>query len=396
MKKRKALIFIEDGSFTYDNRVIREASALVDAGWDITVISPRYTGDPIFKCIHDGLRAYYYPKPTFATISGHLIEFIFSLFFGVIFTFWVFIRHGFDVFHACNPMDILWIVALPYKLLGKKFIFDHHDLVPELIMSRTKSGLDSIFVQVFILFEKCSFKLADAVIATNKSYKEIAVSRGGKRLEDVFVVRNGPNLEKFRLVSPAKGIKNKGDILIGYLGNMNPQDGADLLLDAVDEIINKRKISNIKFVFIGGGHSQPILQERSRQNGHGAKVKFTGRIPDNEMLAVLSACDICVQPDPNNPLNDKSTMNKVLEYMALKKPVVAFDLKETRYSCGDAALYVRPNDVHELSEKLVELAGNPALRRKMGRRGKARVENRLSWEYSKPYLESAYIHVFDR
>ncbi len=257
MKKRKALIFIEDGSFTYDNRVIREASALVDDGWDITVISPRYAGDPIFRRIHDRLRAYYYPKPTFEPISGHLIEFIFSLFFGVLFTFWVFIRHGFAVFHASNPMDILWIVALPYKLIGKKFIFDHHDLVPELIMSRIKSRLDSIFVQVFILFEKCSFKLADAVIATNESYKEIAVSRGGKRPEDVFVVRNGPDLEKFRLVSPVKSIKNKGDILIGYLGNMNPQDGADLLLDAADEIINKRKISNIKFVFIG-------FSERSR------------------------------------------------------------------------------------------------------------------------------------
>jgi len=388
--KKKVLLFIEDGSFTFDNRVLREAKALREAGWTVTVISPKFKGDPLYKRIDKSLRAYYYPKPDAETLLGHFKEVFVTLTLGSLLTFWVWLRHGFSVFHACNPMDILWMIAWPYKLIGKKFIFDQHDLVPELILSRSNLDPKGWALKFFLWFEKCSYRLANTVIATNESYKEMAVVRGKKRAEDVFVVRNGPDLGKFRPVPPKKGLKSEHEILVGYLGNMNPQDGADYLLQAARVIVRDRSLPHIKFVFIGGGSSQPRLHAESKNWELEANVTFTGRVPDEEMLAILSACDICVQPDPMNPLNNLSTMNKVMEYMALEKPVIAFDLKETRVSGGDAALYVKPNEIGALAEQIVFLAERAKLRGDMGRAGRQRIENTLAWEYSIPELLSAY------
>ncbi len=388
--KKKVLLFIEDGSFTFDNRVLRETKALREAGWSVTVISPKFKGDPLYRRIDEDLRAYAYPKPDAETLMGHFKEVFVTLTLGSLLTFWVYLRHGFSVFHACNPMDILWLIAWPYKLIGKKFIFDQHDLVPELILSRSNVDPQGWFIKIFLWFEKRSYRLADVVIATNESYKEKAVVRGKKRTEDVFVVRNGPDLRKFRPVPPNKGIKSEHEILVGYLGNMNPQDGADYLLRAARVIVRERRLSHIKFVFIGGGSSQPRLHQESRSWGLDDSVTFTGRIPDAEMLAALSACDICVQPDPMNPLNDLSTMNKVMEYMAMEKPVIAFDLKETRVSGGDAALYVKPNDVGALVDQIIFLADRPDLRRQMGRAGRRRIEGMLAWKFSVEGLLNAY------
>ena len=389
-KRKKALLFIEDGSFSYDNRVRREAKALNDAGWDITVISPRYKKDPLYKKVNDNLRAYYYPKPDTESLPGHVIELIFSVFFGSVLTFWVFIRHGFSVFLACNPMDILWLIALPYKFIGKKFIFDQHDLVPELILSRSDINPRGLMIKIFYLFERISYRLANVVISTNESYKEVAISRGSKKPEAVFVVRNGPDLNKFQVVPPKQGLKKASEILVGYLGNMNPQDGVGYLLEAADIIVNKQSRESVKFVFVGGGSSQPKLADEAVRMGLEKNVLFTGRIPDDDMLATLCACDICVQPDPYNPLNDKSTMNKVMEYMALEKPVVTFDLKETRVSCGEAALYVTPNKSAEMAEKILFLADRPEIRSDMGKAGRERIEKKLSWSYSIPYLIAAF------
>ncbi len=393
--KKKCLIFIEDGSFTFDNRVIREAKALNEAGWDITVISPKYPDDPFFRTFHGNLRAYYYPKPNAESIIGHLLESLVSFILGSGLTFFVFIRHGFSVFQACNPTDILWAIGWPYKTIGRKFIFDQHDLVPELILSRSPGSEGGPLHRVFLWLERCSYRLADAVIATNESYKQVALERGGKRPHEVFVVRNGPDLKKFRKVPPKSGIHNGRRILVGYLGNMNPQDGVGLLLQAAKEIVRERRRTDIGFVFVGGGPSQPSLVREAKSAGLEEYVSFTGRVPDGEMLSILNACDVCVQPDPLNPLNDKSTMNKVLEYMALEKPVVAFDLKETRVSCADAALYATPNEAADLAEKIVFLADRPEIRADMGRRGKERVEKALSWGYSVPHLVRAYQYVLN-
>ena len=248
-------------------------------------------------------------------------------------------------------------------------------------------------MRALLFLEKRSYRLADTVIATNESYKETAVLRGGKSPDDVFVVRNGPDLKKFRPVPPMTGLKGTGQILVGYLGNMNPQDGVDHLLKAAETVVLRHGRRDIRFLLIGGGGAQPGLVELSRSLGLEKNVSFTGRIPDDAMLSSLNACDICVQPDPFNPLNDKSTMNKVMEYMALKKPVVAYDLKETRVSGGDAVLYARPDDVDGLARAIMALADQPEARAEMGRKGRERVERLLSWEHSVPFLLAAYRHA---
>jgi glycosyltransferase involved in cell wall biosynthesis len=388
--KKSALIFIEDGSFTYDNRVIREADALSKAGWKVIVISPKYPGDFFYKKINNDLFIYHYPKLSFKSLWSHAIEGLFTLFFGSLLTLFVYLRHGFSVFHACNPMDILWIIALPYKTIGKKFIFDQHDLCIELCLSRGSITPKSLTFKMLTFMEAMSYKLANAVIATNESYKDIAIKRGGKNPQSIFVVRNGPDLNKFRPVPPKAGIKNQNEILVGYLGNINPQDGADYLLKAAFRVIKECNRSDIKFVFIGDGMSKSELIRLSDDMQLKENVIFTGRIPDEEMLSVLSACDICVQPDPLNLLNDKSTMNKAMEYMALKKPVITFDLKETRVSCGGAALYVTPNDISELADKIIYLADNHDIRDNFSNAGRERIEKELAWEYSIPNLLKAY------
>ena len=360
-KRKKVLLFIEDGSFTFDNRVIREVNALESDNWDVTVISPKYSDDPFFKKLNERVRAYYSPKPTTKSPLGHIFEHVISLLLGSVLTLWVNIRYRITVFHGCNPMDILWIIALPYKLLGKKFIFDQHDLCPELYISRGEGDEQSLFYKILLWLERYSYKFADVVIATNESYKEMAVQRGSKDPKEVFVVRNGPDLKKFRKMPPNIGLKASDEVLVGYLGNMNPQDGVIHLVDAARDVLFEHGRKDIKFIFIGGGSSQKGLMGKANELGLQDNVTFTGRIPDNEMLAALSACDICVQPDPMNALNDKSTMNKVLEYMALEKPVISFDLKETRISCGEAALYVEPNNVKQLSDRIVYLADHKSL-----------------------------------
>ncbi len=390
---KNALIFIEDGSFTYDNRVKRQADALVENGWNVTIISPSFPGDPFYRRLHDRLRSYHYPKPQAESAPGHIVEHSVSLIMGILLTAWVALRHGFTIFHACNPLDILWLVALPYRIFGKKFIFDQHDLCPELYLSRKGTRESDLFYRALLFLERRSYQIADAVIATNESYQETALVRGRRRNEDVFVVRNGPDLDRLQKTEPRAGLKGEREILVGYLGNMNFQDGVDLLVETARYVRDELDRHDIKFVLVGGGSCQEALAEQSRAMGLQDTVTFTGRIPDDDMLATISACDLCVQPDPPNPLNDKSTMNKVMEYMALEKPVVTFDLTETRVSCGEAALYARPGDVADLADKIVYLADKPQERERMSQLGRKRVETTLSWEYSVPNLLAAYQHA---
>ncbi len=388
--KKKVLFLIEDISFTFDNRVIRETQALIDDGWDVTVICPKDPVDPFYRRASEHLRVYFYPKQDACSAIGHIFEHTITILAVTFLSWFVFIRHGFRVIHACNPMDIFWIPSLPFKLLGVRYIFDHHDLSPELYLCRGEGSNKSLFFWILSWLERMSFRHANVVISTNESYKNIAHERGGKQPDEVFVVRNGPNLDKFKQVPPNEGLKKKGEILVGYLGNMNPQDGVDYLLQAADLIITKRLIKNVKFVFVGGGSYQATLAKMSIDMGLVNYVTFTGRVPDDEMLSTLCACDICVQPDPKNPLNDKSTMNKVMEYMALEKPVVAFDLTETRVSCDNSALYAEPNSVSDLADKILELTYNPELRMRMGQDGRKRVEEKLAWPFSVPKLLAAY------
>ena len=384
---KKILILIEDGSFLFDNRVQRESATLTKAGYQVLVICPRYPGETEYD-VQEGVHVYRYDKWRF---GGHLGEYGSSLIKGFWLTWRVWKQHGFNFIHACNPPDFWFLVAVTFKaLFGVKFIFDHHDACPELYLTRFGGSDKSLGYRTMLLLENLTFKLADAVIATNESYKRIAITRGHVAKELIRVVRNGPDLNKFRLMKSDPEIKTPNRMVVGYLGNMNPQDGVEHLLLAARKIIHDLGRKDFFFIFIGRGDSFEDLVAKKKTWGLDDYVWFTGRIPDADMLRCLSSCDICVQPDPKNPLNDVSTMNKVMEYMALEKPVVAYDLVETRYSCGDCALYAEPNRAEDLANTIMKLAENENMRLEMGGKGRKRVEKLLAWKHSEQNLIDLY------
>ena len=387
---KNALVFIEDGSYTFDNRVKREVGALVENGWDITVVCPRFKGDKAFEKINNKLRVLFFPKYNGNSIAGHLVEHFMTIVIGFIYVLYVYFRYGrFNIFHSCNPTDFLWLIYLPFRCFGVNYIFDQHDLCPELYLSRPNTSTTSILYKSLLWHEKKSYKMAKSVISTNESYKTMAINRGEIDKTNVFVVRNGPLLSRFDLTKIVPSKKNHGEILVGYLGNMNLPDGVEEILYIAQEIILHRKI-NLKFILIGGGENQPNIVSLSKKLGLQDHLIFTGRIDDKTMLSKLRSCDICIQPDPFNPLNNVSTMNKIMENMALEKPFVAYDLIETRVSGGDCGLYAKINDKNDFVDKIMKLADDPELRINLGLCGRKRIENHLVWSHSIPNLLSAY------
>jgi glycosyltransferase involved in cell wall biosynthesis len=385
----RVLIFIEDGSFIFDNRVKREVKTLEAAGFTASVICPRYPGERLAETV-GSTNVYRYPKLSFGgPVAGHFLEYACSLVLGGALALWVWIRRGFDVIQLCNPPDVLFPIAVFFKLLGKRYVFDHHDLCPELFETQygRRSGL---LYGVLCWSERRSLRWADGVMSTNESYRRTAIERAGIPPERVVVVRNGPDLDRFRdWTEPRKG----STVRVGYIGNMNPQDGVDYLIRAAKHISKDLGRKDIEFVLIGKGDSFASLGDLSRELGLDEQVRFTGRISDEEVLREISAFDIGCQPDPKNPLNEVSTMNKVMEYMALAKPVVAFDLAETRVSCEDAALYASECTPEALAREILRLADDFELRRRMGLAGRRRIEEKLAWTYSEAPLLSTYRRV---
>jgi glycosyltransferase involved in cell wall biosynthesis len=300
-------------------------------------------------------------------------------------------RDGFDVIHACNPPDTFFAIALVFRLFGKRFIYDQHDLCPELYLSKVPQGHGDLLYRGLLTLERLTYRAADAVIATNESYRQMAIARGNVDPVRVFVVRNGPDRERIREELPDPSVRNGARHLLGYLGTMSTQDGVDTLLRVLARIVYQHGRRDVHLVLVGGGPLLDELRRLAEQLGLRPHVTFTGRIPDGEHFRrVLCSTDVCVSPDPPNPLNELSTMNKTLEYMAFGRPVVAFALKETVVSSGDAALYARPGDEVDLAEKILSLLDDPAKRAELGRRGQARVWNHLCWERSVPQLLAAY------
>ena len=385
--QKKILILIEDGSFLFDNRVKREAATLTRAGYQVAVICPRYPAESKFD-VYRNVSIYRYSKWTF---GGHIGEYLSSLIKGGWLSLKAWRRHGgFDFIQACNPPDLWFIIVALFKFVfGVKFIFDHHDICPELFLSRF-GDKNRIGYAAMLILERLTFKLCDGVISTNESYKQIAKKRGGIPDGLIRVVRNGPDLKKFQPRERDPDIIDENSILVGYLGNMNPQDGVDHLLLAARSIIHYHRRENIHFVLVGKGDAFDDLNCKAARFNINHRVRFMGRLPDEEMLRYISSCDICVQPDPLNPLNNLSTMNKVMEYMALEKPVVAYDLIETRYSGGDCILYAEPNEPEDLARKILELTDNPELRLFLGKKGRKRIESCLSWKHSEFQLIDLY------
>ncbi|WP_329052597.1 glycosyltransferase family 4 protein [Amycolatopsis sp. NBC_01488] len=387
----KALILVENLSVPFDRRVWQESTTLRDAGWEVHVICPQGTKrDTEAEAVVDGVHIHRYPlKAATGGPAGYLQEYGSAL--------WHTLRLArkvgpVDVVHACNPPDLLYLVAKYLKRQGARFVFDQHDLCPELYLSRFDRGQDLLYRGVCAL-ERATYRAADVVISTNESYKEVARIRGGKRPEDVFVVRSAPVVERFHEVPAEPELKKGKPHLLAYLGVMGPQDGVDYALRALAKLRDEIGRTDWHAVFVGSGDAFDDMVALSAKLGLANQVEFTGRIPDEDLVRYLSTADVCLSPDPLNPLNDVSTMNKVMEYMAMSKPIVSFELREARVSAGDAAVYAPANDELAFAKLVARLLDDPEERVRMGKLGQARVAGALSWENSAKNLLAAYEHA---
>jgi glycosyltransferase involved in cell wall biosynthesis len=386
---KRALILVENLPSPFDRRVWQEATTLRDAGHEVSIICPTGKGcEKKFEAI-DGIDIWRYDLPAEGEGAlGYLVEYSAALAWTFFLSGKVFFKKGFDVIHACNPPDLFFLIGGFYKLFGRKFLFDHHDANPELY--EAKFGRRDFFWKLMLWVEKLTFRTADVSIATNESYKRIAVERGGMAPERVFVVRSGPSLERLKVVPPQESLKKGRKHLVGYVGVMGRQEGIDLLLQSIHFIVKKMKRTDIQFGLVGGGTSLQEMRELAVTLGVDDYVTFAGRVPDAELLAMLNTADVCVNPDVANEMNDISTMNKIMEYMALGKPIVQFDLTEGRFSAQYASLYAKKNDPADFAAKIVQLIDHPEMRSAMGAYGRRRVENELEWRYEAPKLLAAY------
>lgn len=394
VSKKRVLIIVENQAVPFDRRVWREACSLRESGYDVTVLCPRRKASAIGHEIINGIRVYRHPSPAEgSTPMGYLWEYGCALFWEFLYSFWIYLRHGFDVIQGCNPPDDIFLVALPFKLLGVKYIFDHHDVNPELYVS--KYGKQGMLYRILVKLEKLTYRFSDVVVATNKSYKDLAVNRGGVAPENVFVVRNGPEREAFISVPSNPARKNGKNYLVGYVGNMSIQDGLDILLDVAQHIKNSGR-RDVFFMCVGGGTELNKLKKMVGDMDLLDTVHFTGRVSDEELVEILSTADVCVNPDRPSEMNDISTMIKIMEYMALGKPIVQFDSKEGRFSAQESSLYAgKDAGVADFAAKIMWLLDRPEERKKMGEFGRKRIEEQLAWEYSVPKLLAAYQKALD-
>jgi glycosyltransferase involved in cell wall biosynthesis len=391
-RKARILIIVQNLPVPFDRRVWLECQALTSAGYQVSVVCPKGRDEPSYEVI-DSVRLYRY-RPY--APGGSKVSFIAEYVYSFLATAWGMLRARrsgrFAVIQACNPPDIFWPLALAFRGLdGARFVFDHHDLCPELYQSRFPSG-PKLPYKGLLALERRTHRAANHVIATNDSYREIAMTRGGKRADEVTVVRTGPDLRRLRPGEPHPELRRGHRYLVAYIGVMGPQDGVDIVVRAADIVVSKLGRDDIAFTLIGSGDCFDDLVALRDQLGLAGHVEFTGRAPDEQVVRIMSTADAGLSPDPKNPLNDVSTMNKTMEYMVFGLPVVAFDLRETRVSAGDAAVYVQPNDEQQYAEAIVALLDDEPRRELMGKLARERVEQELAWDHQ----EGTYLGVYER
>ncbi|MBP2427894.1 glycosyltransferase family 4 protein [Bradyrhizobium elkanii] len=390
---RRILIIVENLSVPFDRRVWCEATSLRKAGYEVSVICPKGRGhDESYECL-EGIHIYRHPMPVEARgIAAYLIEYPVALFWETLLAIKVAWKHGFDVIQGCNPPDLIFLIGLLFKLGGKRFVFDHHDVNPELY--EAKFGRRDFFWQLLRLVEYLTFKTASISIATNESYREIAITRGGMPANRVFVVRSGPNLDRVRS-RPADPAWRRGRrYSVGYVGVIGQSEGIDLLLQSIGHIVHDLGRTEIQFNIAGTGPEWNAVVKLCEEMQLSDYVNFTGAIADDALFTMLSTADVCVNPDRVTPMNDISTMNKIMEYMALGRPIVQFDVREGRRSALDASLYAAKNDPRDFASKIITLIDDPSLRQSMGAFGRNRVERALSWTHEEPKLLAAYESLF--
>jgi len=394
--QRRILIVVENLPVPLDRRVWLEATTLRDHGYHVSVICPTGRGwDKLYEEI-DGVHIYRYPEPkeAHAGAIAYAREYGWSLWHMFRLARKVRREQGFQVIHGCNPPDLIFLLGLWHRLRGVRYLFDHHDVCPELFEAKfNKKGL---LYRVMLIWERMTFAAADVSIATNESFRQIAINRGRMKPEDVFVVRSAPRIEKFRPGAGDPSYRKGKGTLLAWVGVIGQQEGLDLLVEAVDHLVNKMGKTDLHVAIVGFGPHQPVVEQDVRDHGLQDYFTFTGALYGEDLLKVLNAADIGVSPDPKNPMNDISTMNKVMEYMTLEKPLVQFDLKEGRASAADASAYARANDPIDFAEKTAALMDDPDARAKMGAFGRKRVLENLSWEHSVPNLLAAYDRVFSK
>jgi glycosyltransferase involved in cell wall biosynthesis len=396
-KTYKVLMLIENASVPFDNRVWAEATTLRDHGFQVTIISPKgSTRDRESHTCVEGIHLYRYQIPTNTDkYTAYILEYSISLLMTFLLSFKVLVRHGFDVIHTANPPDLFFMIGLFYRLFGKKFVFDQHDLSPEVFQAKFRGNMKSVH-RLLLFLEWCSYRIAHVVITTNLSQKRFAIERGHCHPDKVFVVANGPELERIKLVPPEPELKRGRRYLLAYIGEMGVQDGIDNALYALHNLVHKRGRQDISLVLIGDGAYASTLRSLAHELQLDEYAYFTGWVNAKDINRYLTVADVGLTPDPVNGLNEYCTMVKTLEYMAMGKPTVSFDLFETRFSAQDAALYATPNLVEDFASKIEILLNDEELRLKMGATGRERIKEALNWDYDKKKLLLAYEMLFPK
>jgi glycosyltransferase involved in cell wall biosynthesis len=388
-------IIVENLPVPVDRRVWSEARALRDAGYVVSVICPKGKNSCTASYeIHEGIHIYRHRAWEASSTIGYLMEYALALVAELYLVLKVFTRTRFRVLQGCNPPDTVFLIALVLRPFGVRFIFDHHDLAPEVFQAKF-GGANGLFFALTRLAERCSFRVADVSIATNESFKEIAVVRGGKRPEEVFVVRNCPDLTNLRRGPIQPEFKCGKPLLVVYVGFMAQQDGLNLLVESIEHIVKRENRQDTHFVLVGGGTMLPELRAMVAKKELNFFVTFTGQVPHEQVVNYLSNADVGVAPDPKTPMNDNSTMIKIFEYMAFSLPVVLFDLKEGRRIAGPAALYAVPNNPIDFANQMTRLLDSSELRQQLGTVGRKRIEESLNWESEKVTLLQAYNAVLE-
>lgn len=390
--ERKILIIVENLPVPFDTRVWQEATTLAANGYIVSVICPKGKGYTQEKEFLKGVHIFRHNLPQEGNGAiGYAREYGAALKEELRLAKRIYKEIGFDVIHGCNPPDNIYMVAAYFKKYGVKYVFDHHDICPELFEAKFGST-SGLLYKSQIWLERQTYKHCDFAFVTNESYKRIAIERGKMDPDKVIVLRSGPKLERMRVMEPVESIKRGFKYMVGYLGVIGQQEGIEYLIEAARYI--KERDNNIFWGIVGGGPHLETLKKQAHDMGLDDCVEFTGRVPDQQMLEYLNTADVCVNSDKYNSMNDKSTMNKILEYMALAKPIVQFDLTEGRYSAQEASLYAKNNDAVDMADKITELLNDPERRKRMGEYGRDRVVNELSWEHTSKALLDGYEKLF--
>jgi glycosyltransferase involved in cell wall biosynthesis len=389
---RRVLIIVQNLPVPFDRRVWLECRTLTRAGYQVAVVCPKGPGDPSYQVI-DGVQIYKYrPYSPGGGAATFFLEYAYSFAATLMLSLKAARGGRFGAVQSCNPPDIFWPIGVLFRLWhGSRFVFDHHDLCPETFESRFPDGPPLLYRGLRFL-ERRTTRLADHVISTNESYRSLVMGRDGVDADRMTVVRTGPDPDKLRATGAVPSKRRGRAHLAAYIGVMGPQDGVDIVIKMAHFVVNTLKRTDISFTLIGSGDCFDELVTLRDQLKLGDFVEFTGRVPDEAVRDILSTADIGLSPDPKNPLNDVSTMNKTMEYMAFGLPVLAFDLRETRASAEEAGTYATPNDIEEMGRLLVELIDDEPRRRSLGSAGRRRIEEKLAWSHQEPH----YLSVFDR